>query len=230
MQRKSRTLLLEGHLFLPPIPTSTHHHSNTRLAVTADIMADDPHIVNDISEPVVVEAAKEDAETTAARRELKQTTISGKAGQDQDHRATTSDDDEYVGKKTPAASGDKDKPATTTAVTSPPPRTMTPDTDSSDTKEDAKMRERVSSPKKKRAHDELVADGSSTAGEGSGKPASTAVAQSRTEESEPEKKRPRDRESTTRRRSRDGAVRRALPPVHTLTLSSSVFLAKVPLF
>jgi hypothetical protein len=68
------------------------------------------------------------------------------------------------------------------------------------------LKEQVSSPKKKRAHDELIADGSSTAGEGSSKPTNAAVAQSRTEESEPEKKRPRDRESTTRRRSQDGAV------------------------
>ncbi|KAK0619896.1 hypothetical protein B0T14DRAFT_432068 [Immersiella caudata] len=156
-------------------------------------MADDPHITNDKSDPVETVAAKEDAETTAARRELKQTTISEKAGQV--YRAPSDDDEDDASDSAPQ---DKDKDSNAA-------RQATPDTDPGDVKDDVMLKEQVSSPKKKRAHDELVADGSSTAGEGSSKPTNAAVAQSRTEESEPEKKRPRDRESTTRRRSQDGA-------------------------
>jgi hypothetical protein len=163
-------------------------------------MADDPHIASDVSDPVQTKAAKEDAETTAARRELKQTSISENAGQSQ-HRATSDDDDDA----SDSAPQDKDKDSSTA-------RQATPDTDPGDVQDDILLREQVSSPKKKRAHDELVADGSSTAGEGSSKPTNSAVAQSRTEESEPEKKRPRDRESATRRRSQDGAVSCALGP------------------
>jgi len=164
-------------------------------------MADDPHITSDVSDPVK-STAKEDAETTAARRELKQTSISEKAGPSQ-HRAPSDDDEDDASDSAPQ---DKDKDSSTA-------RQATPDTDPGDLKDDILLREQVSSPKKKRAHDELVADGSSTAGEGSSKPENAPVAQSRTEESEPEKKRPRDRESATRRRSQDGAVRCALPAV-----------------
>ncbi|KAK1755794.1 hypothetical protein QBC47DRAFT_344326 [Echria macrotheca] len=163
-------------------------------------MAEEPHNTSDISEHVETTPAKEDAETTAARRELKQTSISEKAEQDKagplspDADRSESDED----------AAPKDKPVAN------PARTATPDTDPGDVKsgDDSLLREQVSSPKKKRAHDELVADGSSTAGEGSGKRAhDTADAQSRTEESEPEKKRPRDRDSAKRRRSQDDAVR-----------------------
>lgn len=157
-------------------------------------MADD---AREIPDPVA--PAKEDAETTAARRELKQTSISEKlnAGQQQEdgdaQQQSGSEDD------------DKDQE-----------RVATPDTDPGiipdlSAKEEERLKEHVSSPKKKRAHDELVADGtvSATSGEGNRKPADhdPAETQSRTEESEPEKKRPRDRETeTARRRSQDGAV------------------------
>ncbi|KAK3352361.1 hypothetical protein B0T25DRAFT_184011 [Lasiosphaeria hispida] len=148
-------------------------------------MADDPHNTSDVLEPVSTGSAKEDAETTAARRELKQTSISEKVGQDAQQSSSSqeggSEDD------------DTDKAAAA--------RRATPDTDSGDAR-NSRLKEHVSSPKKKRAHAELVGDGSA-AGEASSKPTNTAVAQTRTEESEPEKKRPRDREST-RRRSQDG--------------------------
>lgn len=155
-------------------------------------MADDPHNTSDVSDPVDSTSAKEDAETTAARRELKQTSISEKAGHDAQQQASQedrsgSDNDDSTSRDKAAAD-----------------REATPDTDAGDVAVPAAadLRERVSSPKKKRAHAEL-ADSFSAAGEGSSKPASTTVAQSRTEESEPEKKRPRDHESE-RRRSQDG--------------------------
>ena len=169
-------------------------------------MTDDPHNTSDISDPVGAEGAKEDAETTAARRELKQTSISEKLDKEtqrEDRSGTDDDDDENDNGADD--DGDKDQAS--------PCQGSTPDTeDPGDSRLD-QLRELVASPKKKRAHDELVADGSSTAGEGSSKPVSTSVAQSRTEESEPEKKRPRDRDSSTRRRSQDGAVSyRPSPP------------------
>ncbi len=160
-------------------------------------MADDPHNTSDVSDPVDTTTATEDAETTAARRELKHTTISEKAGDDAEKgQGQLSSQEDQSGSDNDEAKAPKDKAAAD--------RKATPDTDSGDVRTDY-LREQVSSPKKKRAHDELVADGSSTEGEESSKPRSTAVAQSRTEESEPEKKRPRDREST-RRRSQDGEV------------------------
>ncbi|KAK0714607.1 hypothetical protein B0H67DRAFT_553291 [Lasiosphaeris hirsuta] len=152
-------------------------------------MADDRH-TSGVSEPVTTGSIKEDAETTAARRELKQTSISEKVGHDaqqsSSQEGSEDDDADLSNNKT-------DKAAAA--------RQVTPDTDSGDAR-NTKLKEHVSSPKKKRAHAELVADGSA-AGEGSGRPISTSVTQTRTEESEPEKKRPRDREST-RRRSQDG--------------------------
>ncbi|KAK4450714.1 nucleoporin NUP56 [Podospora aff. communis PSN243] len=157
-------------------------------------MADDRHITNNKSDSVETAVAKEDAETTAARRELKQTTISEKAGQST-HRAPSDDDEDDASDSAP---DDKNKDSAAA-------RQATPDTDPGDVRDDIMLKEQVSSPKKKRGHDELVADGSSTAGEDSSKPTDAAVAQTRTEESEPEKKRPRDRDSATRRRSQDGA-------------------------
>lgn len=154
-------------------------------------MADDPHNTSDVSEPVEAPGAKEDAETTAARRELKQTSISEKIAGEQGTKTSTQDDQ---------SGSDDDAARGTKAVAG----RITPDTDLGDSKGD--LRERVASPKKKRAHAELIADGSNTtSGEGSSKPTVTAVTQTRTEASEPEKKRHRDAEST-RRRSQDGEV------------------------
>lgn len=154
-------------------------------------MADDPHNTSDVSESVEAPGAKEDAETTAARRELKQTSISEKIAGEQGTKTSTQDDQ---------SGSDDDAARGTKAVAG----RITPDTDLGDSKGD--LRERVASPKKKRAHAELIADGSNTtSGEGSSKPTVTAVTQTRTEASEPEKKRHRDAEST-RRRSQDGEV------------------------
>ncbi|KAK1829178.1 hypothetical protein QBC39DRAFT_392728 [Podospora conica] len=148
-------------------------------------MTDDPPNTSDVQESIETPGAKEDAETTAARRELKQTTISEKVAGEQ-------------GTKTDDQSGSDDDVRGTKATAG----RITPDTDLGDSKGD--LRERVASPKKKRAHAELIADGSSTtSGEGSSKPTMTTVTQTRTEASEPEKKRHRDADST-RRRSQDG--------------------------
>jgi hypothetical protein len=157
-------------------------------------MADDPHITTDVSEPVAIGGATEDAETTATRRELKQTSLSEKkAGQ-----RTPSDDGD-----SDSAPQDKNKDSSTT-------REATPDTAPGDVNDEAKLRERVSSPKRKRAHDDFTSESFS-------KPGTAALASPRGDESEPEKKRPRDRESETRRRSQDGEAGCSLGIVPSLS-------------
>ncbi|KAK4238081.1 hypothetical protein C8A03DRAFT_44133 [Achaetomium macrosporum] len=144
-------------------------------------MADDPHNTSDISdltEPAV--AAKEDAETTAARRELKQTTISEKAGR---HALQLSQDDK--------SASEDDAPRDRA-----PAGRLTPEISLGPPKEED-LKEQISSPKKKRARDELdenrdVAD-APLDGRTPDK-ASATISKSRTDRSEPEKKRPRDRQ------------------------------------
>jgi hypothetical protein len=163
-------------------------------------MADDPHNTSDISdlaEPAV--AANEDAETTAARRELKQTTISEKAGP-----VSLSQDDKS------ASEDDAPKAA----------RRLTPPLNLNVAKEDA-LKEQLSSPKKKRAHDELdenkdVAEAPLDGAPGTGP--STAPGQSRTDRSEPEKKRPRDRQASASavQGGKEEVVRSPLDPAMAL--------------
>ncbi|KAL2153089.1 hypothetical protein VTH82DRAFT_4244 [Thermothelomyces myriococcoides] len=143
-------------------------------------MADDPHNTSDISEHNEPTApAKEDAETTAARRELKQTTISEKRGRD---AVQLSQDDK--------SASEDDAPRSKT-------RRITPPADLRPNNDDA-LKEQVSSPKKKRAHDELDENKDVTPlGETPDKAtAGAAAVQDRTDRSEPEKKRPRDRQAS----------------------------------
>lgn len=159
-------------------------------------MADDPHNISDISDLAEPTATKEDAETTAARRELKQTTISEKAGQDmqlsQDDKSASEDD------------APKDKAFI---------QRITPEINLSAAKQQV-LQEQISSPKKKRAHDEL--DENRDVAEAplertSSKSATTTTAQSRTHRSEPEKKRPRDRQASASavRSGKEEVVRRS---------------------
>lgn len=145
-------------------------------------MVDDPHNTSDISEHAEpATSAKEDAETTAARRELKQTTISEKRGRD-----------------TMQLSQDADKSASEDEARSAKTRRITPPVDLSAGNDDA-LKEQVSSPKKKRAHDELDENKDVAEAPLGGAPdraASTTTIQSRTDRSEPEKKRPRDRQAS----------------------------------
>ena len=150
---------------------------------SSDIMADDPHNTSDISDTVDVEGAKEDAETTAARRELKQTSISEKGAQ---HAAQSSQDDK--------SGSDDDTPADKGPARTPSPQHGVPKLDHHE------LREQVSSPKKKRAHDEVdesheEAKDSPKDEESSDPPSTVAVTKSRSDRSEPEKKRPRDRQA-----------------------------------
>lgn len=146
-------------------------------------MADDPHNTSDISDHAEPAAAKEDAETTAARRELKQTTISGKAGHDD---MQLSQDDKSV--------SEDDAPNDKASI-----QRITPDINLSAARQHV-LQEQIASPKKKRAHDELdenrdVAEAALEAG-ASAQAATTTATQSRTHRSEPEKKRPRDRQAS----------------------------------
>ncbi|KAK3688155.1 hypothetical protein B0T22DRAFT_146840 [Podospora appendiculata] len=147
-------------------------------------MADDPHNTSDISDTVETSPiVKEDAETTAARRELKQTTISEKTAGHGDSQQSSQEDKS-------GSSSDDDAPTTKS------PR-LTPEDAMSDSNSDV-LRAQVSSPKKKRAHDELdetrdASDGSAEEDD-SRKSTDTATTKSRTDRSEPEKKRHRDRQ------------------------------------
>ncbi|KAK4666855.1 hypothetical protein QC763_303940 [Podospora pseudopauciseta] len=170
-------------------------------------MADDPHNTSDISDQVEAGAAKEDAETTATRRELKQTSISEKAGQlstSQDDKSASDDDD-----------APKDKTTTAGARKVTPPVALGVPSDET-------LAEQISSPKKKRAHAELdenkdVAE-APLEGEGSAATDSknnTAVTLNRTNRSEPEKKRPRDRQASA------SAVKSGQEEVEPLSASAS---------
>ncbi|KAL2177181.1 uncharacterized protein P884DRAFT_300095 [Thermothelomyces heterothallicus CBS 202.75] len=162
-------------------------------------MADDPHNTNDISEHTeTAAAAKEDAETTAARRELKQTTISEKRGRD---AVQLSQDDK--------SASEDDAPRAKT-------RRITPPADPRPGNDDA-LKEQISSPKKKRARDELDENkDAAPLGETSGKAAAnTATVQDRTDRSEPEKKRPRDRQASA------SAVQGGKEEVEPLSASTS---------
>ncbi|KAL1836811.1 hypothetical protein VTJ49DRAFT_4627 [Mycothermus thermophilus] len=170
-------------------------------------MADDPHNTSDISDVAEPTApAKEDAETTAARRELKQTSISEKTAsgavrRPQDDDRSGSDEDAPKRKK--------------------PARRLTPPTTLNAGREE-ELKEQVSSPKKKRAHDELdeSKDTAETSAQGStdkaaGDSATPGGSQSRTDRSEPEKKRPRDRQASA------SAVQSGKEEVEPLSASAS---------
>ncbi len=136
-------------------------------------MADDPQRGD--SEPVTAQPAKEDAETTAARRELKQTYISD------------------GGDKPAQPSQDSSEPSEDEAE-----QAKTPDSKTKDASHDD-LKELVSSPKKKRAHDQLdepkddAEDG--TAVNPSADEANGSATLSRRDRSEPQKKRARDENS-----------------------------------
>ena len=137
-------------------------------------MAEDSHNTSDISDYVEVESAREDAETLAARRELKQTSISGRGGARLDHKTASDDED---GKRHESLA-----------------RSRTPEVDSRDAAD--KLKDQISSPKKKRPHDHLdepkeTVEGASANDETSAGDA--AALGRRTDRSEPEKKRPRDK-------------------------------------
>lgn len=176
-----------------PVSLTTASHTRSlsppRVLYRSDIMADDPHNTSDISDQNETVSAKEDAETTAARRELKQASISEKdqagqslqkddqSGSGSDDGTTTKDNDSVTGRSTPE-SGNEDG-----------------------------MRERISSPKKKRVYDEL--DEPKPTDNANEKPLAFGPAPSRTDRSEPEKKRPRDRNS----KSSDEEVVNILAPL-----------------
>ncbi|KAK4165220.1 hypothetical protein QBC43DRAFT_378211 [Cladorrhinum sp. PSN259] len=174
-------------------------------------MADDPLPTNDISDPVEAGATKEDAETTAARRELKQTSISEKAGHNSLslNDKSASDDDTPQGMQSPRS----------------PSRRMSPPVSfvMSSSTEDV-LKDQISSPKKKRAHDEYdenkdvteaPLDPATAATDAATTTTITSVTLSRTDRSEPEKKRPRDRQASA------SAVRSGKEEVEPLSASAS---------
>ena len=153
-------------------------------------MADDPHNTSNISDEQVEADTKEDAETAAAREELKQTVISERtakaADEATDDMVTTRSGKAYGGDKAPDES-----------------RAKTPERDVSDNQNDL-LKDQVSSPKKKRAHDQLDEPKDDAQAKIAGEDEAR-----RTDRSEPEKKRPRDGQrgdDELSKSSQDGSV------------------------
>ncbi|KAI5466566.1 hypothetical protein BGZ63DRAFT_345598 [Mariannaea sp. PMI_226] len=129
-------------------------------------MADDAPDASPRTEPVNIEI-KEDAETRAARRELKQSSIS-----DPKPAADTA-----LGSGTPSAVNSAARPASPADAS------------------DSDLKDQVASPKKKRAHDQLDGGEKDTDNNDATSVASSDSAKDRASRLEPEKKRHRDEES-----------------------------------
>lgn len=127
-------------------------------------MADDPHNTSDISDPVAGESPREDAETKAAREELKQTAISDKADEAQPKDSLNPTSTENAVKKTPELEILDSTPES--------------------------LEVQVSSPRKKRDREAVKKEDEESAEDDA--PNGQAVA-SRTDLEEPEKKRQRDK-------------------------------------
>lgn len=134
-------------------------------------MADDPHNTSNVSDEQVDVETKEDAETAAAREELKQTVISERTAKTADEATK----DEMVATRSGGRYGADAPPKPDEA------RTKTPEREVSENQNDL-LKDQVSSPKKKRAHDQLDEPKDSAQDKAAGEGA----------RSEPEKKRPRD--------------------------------------
>ncbi|KAK7415622.1 hypothetical protein QQX98_005766 [Neonectria punicea] len=142
-------------------------------------MADDAPDASPKTEPLNIEA-NEDAETRAARRELKQSSIS-----DPPPDALA----DAAGSGTPSASADdaSARPATPDDTLADAPA------DAADSS-DLSLREQIASPQKKRAHDQLDGDKEPEENDANSV-ASSDSAKDRASRLEPEKKRHRDEES-----------------------------------
>ncbi|KAI5926710.1 hypothetical protein F4810DRAFT_482345 [Camillea tinctor] len=119
----------------------------------------------------------EDPDTAAARKELRQTVISEKP----DLSAM------------PASNPDDRAPSATSGLDKASSKSSTPDRDMPETSDD-NTKDHMSSPKKKRAREEVdeSKDSATTNGDVSPIGANASITLSRTDRSEPEKKRPRD--------------------------------------
>lgn len=141
--------------------------------INPSIMPDESQNTSELSDHAETGGTKEDAETTAARRELKQTSISEKGGARPADESASDDD------------GSKDGESAA--------RSKTPDPNTSEDR----LKEQVASPKKKRAHDQLEepkeSEDSASTGGGASNGHNGTASLSRTDRSEPEKKRPRDK-------------------------------------
>lgn len=155
-------------------------------------MADDPHNTSNVSDEQVEVEPKEDAETAAAREELKQTVISERTAKTTDEAT-----DEMVATRSGGRYG-ADAPSKPAEA-----RTKTPERDLADNQNDL-LKDQVSSPKKKRAHDQLDEPKDGAQDKAAGEEAAASA-----DRSEPEKKRPRDGlrgDDDLSKSSQDGSV------------------------
>ena len=162
-----------------------------------------PSETDHIKQPL--SSATEDPDTAAARKELRNTAIS-----DKPDLAPSS----AMGSSSAAA----DTAATDSDTASA--RNNTPDHEN-------KMKGQISSPKKKRAHDEVDQNRDSTQdANGDVSPLGADANPNRTDISEPEKKRPRDVSSETKAAAQNNAVRHIIPflyPLHFYVVFTFVF-------
>jgi hypothetical protein len=150
-------------------------------------MADDAQRKDLSDDPVIPSPTKEDAQTTATRRELKQTSISEK---EEAGPRPSSQGSSNASEADEAEKEDNDKAAE-------PVQTKAPDTKMSGVPavpppSDAK--DKVASPKKKRAHDQLDEQKDNDDSLASSTELGNISTLSRTDRSEPEKKRVRERD------------------------------------
>ena len=160
--------------------------------------------------PTPPRTTSEDPDTAEARKELKQTAISERKP---DLSSSTSSIMSARAKNPAdpvAGSVAASEPADTLDTTSshsdkPSSKPATPERDLSDT-QSSKKKEGVSSPKKKRAHDEVDQvnhTGQDSGGDVSPSGSNNVASANRTERSEPEKKRPRDVSSEAKKATDD---------------------------
>lgn len=132
----------------------------------------------------------EDPDTAATRKELKQTAISDKQNT-----------------LAPPADISFSEPADALESDDKQPSATTPDLSTAGPEND-RLKEQISSPKKKRAHDEVdKAHGSTQAANGDVSP--LAVSDNRSDRSEPEKKRARDVSSEIKSQGKESSLVRA---------------------
>lgn len=165
------------------------------------------------------QTSSEDPDTAAARKELDQTAISEKpdlssstssistsATKAKNPAANTADKPDQADTAEPADAAEHIENTSSSKASS---KATTPDRDQSDT-QPSKMKDQISSPKKKRVYDEV--DELNSTGQDSNGDVSPIGASGRTDRSEPEKKRPRDVSSETRKLADDASTSTVRPP------------------
>lgn len=169
-------------------------------------MADDPHNASDISDPVPTDSPKEDAATKATREELKQTVISDHSKPDSSSvQPTSTDETDAMVETWRSKAKRKAEQGDNSDGDQSPKRVKTPETDVPTSTNDS-LKEKIASPKKKRAHEEVDETKAAEASAGLDEQINGGAID-RTDRNEPEKKRARDKESDEEKEETGATVR-----------------------